>query len=162
LQGTSWVRGAVQVGETTLPFGPITAATDPEWAFDPARLQEIKTLAQLSGGVERIDLTTVWETPPKSGMVELRPWLHIMFLLSFLTDALLTRLGIRLTRLNWHLPQMPNKSERHASPDSRPASSPLTPDAGLPPTPAESAEPAAAADTAARRERFARAKSRWS
>jgi hypothetical protein len=94
-------------------------------------------------------------------MVELRPWLLIMFLLSFLTDTLLTRLGIRLTRLHWHLSQMPNKSEPHASPDSRPASSPLTPDAALPPTPAESAEPAAAADTAARRERFARAKSRW-
>ncbi len=159
LQGTSWLRGAVQVGDTTLPFGPITAATDPEWAFDPARLQELKTLAQHSGGVERLDLTTVWETPAKSGLIELRPWLLVVFLLSFLADALLTRLGIRLTHLSWRLPQLPSKPERRARPAAHPAPSQLTQDDA---PPMESPEPAAAPDTAARRERFARAKARRS
>ncbi len=162
LEDTTWVRGAVQIGETTLPFGPITASTDPEWTFHPARLQELKTLSQLSGGVERLDLTSAWETPAKAGIVELRPWLLVALLLSILADALLTRLGIHLSRLRWHLPQIPIK-RAHATPSaSQPTPSPFIQDAPPPPNPAESSEPAATSDTAVRRERFARAKARRS
>lgn len=162
LEGVTWVRGAVQVGDTTLPFGPITASTDPEWAFHPARLQELKTLSQLSGGAERLDLTTVWETPAKAGSVELRPWLLVVFLLSFLADALLTRLGIHFSRLSWRMPQILIKSGRATASAPRSTPSPLPQDTPPPPDPTESPEPVATPDDAARRERFARAKARRS
>ena len=31
------VRGAVRVGDAALPFGPVNAATNPEWDFDKRR-----------------------------------------------------------------------------------------------------------------------------
>ncbi len=162
MQGTTWVRGAVQAGDTTLPFGPITAATDPEWTFHPAGLQALKTLSQLSGGVERLDLTRVWETPAKSGTVALQPWLLVAFLLGFLADALLTRLGIRLTQQSWQLPKMPIQRVRTAKSLSHPAPSPRPQDTEPPPAPSESPEPVTSPTADARRERFARAKARRS
>lgn len=162
IESTTWVRGAVQIGDTTLPFGPITASTDPEWAFHPARLQELKTLSQLSGGVELLDLTNAWESPARAGLIELRPWLLVALLLSILADALLTRLGLRLTDLSWRFPQLSIKPMRMASRASQFKPSPLSQDTPPPPTPPASPEPAATPDTTARRERFARAKARRS
>ena len=159
LPGASWVRGAAQIGDVVLPFGPIAASIDPEWAFDPARLQALKTLSQLSGGVERLDLTTVWDAPAVAGLVDLRPWLLVAFLLSFLADALCTRLGMRLTRLSWRLPQMAGWPKRRAA--SAPLSAMSSPPQEDAPPPAVP-EPAVTENAAARRERFARAKSRRS
>ena len=158
LPGASWVRGAAQIGDVVLPFGPIAATIDPEWAFDPARLHELKTLSQLSGGVERLDLTTVWDAPAAAGIVELRPWLLVAFLLSFLADALLTRLGMRLTRPSWRLPQIPNLPKQQVRSAAQTIDDPPTSGDAPPLSPPETT----ATDATARRERFARAKSRRS
>lgn len=44
-----WVRGAIQVEEFTLPFGPIVAGSNAEWSFDRSRLGRIGT----SGAIQR-------------------------------------------------------------------------------------------------------------
>ncbi len=94
LQPEVWVRGAIQAGPHTLPFGPIVAGSSVEWTSDPARLQELQALSRGSGGQERLDLSTVWETPRRQEFRGLRPHLLIALLVLFLTETLLTRLGI--------------------------------------------------------------------
>ncbi len=88
-----WMRGAVQVGNYTLPFGPVVAGSNAEWTFDRARLLELEAIARASGGTERIDLTKIWQAPRRSEFRDLRPWLLIALLVVFVADALLTRLG---------------------------------------------------------------------
>jgi hypothetical protein len=90
------VRGAVRVGASSLPFGPLSAAGEVEWSFDHDRLQELQQLSQRSGGVERLDLGTIWDSPRKVHERSLVPWLLPLWLLLMLSDALLTKLGISL------------------------------------------------------------------
>src|SRR5207248_600131 len=66
--------------------------------FDRARLTELQTVSRLSGGVERLDLSKIWEAPRRSEFRDMRPWLLVAFLVVFLADALLTRLGGRLPK----------------------------------------------------------------
>ena len=94
-----WVRGAAQLGKFAVPFGPITAGINPEWTFDHARITELQNVARLSGGGERTDLSKVWTAPRKAEFRDLRSPLLLVFLLTFLTDTLATRLGWQLPRL---------------------------------------------------------------
>ena len=87
------VRGAAQIERTTLPFGPIAAATNAEWQFAREPLIELQTLSRMTGGKERLDLATSWETPPISRFSGIQPWLVVALLLLVVADALLTRLG---------------------------------------------------------------------
>ena len=87
-----WVRGAVQVEQFTLPFGPIVAGSGAEWATDRARLVELEAVARASGGTERVDLTKVWEAPRRSAFRDVRSWLLVALLVLFVLDALLARL----------------------------------------------------------------------
>jgi hypothetical protein len=111
-----WVRGAVQVGQHSLPFGPLVVGNNPEWTFDPQRVQELKALAQKSGGVERVDLTKAWDAPRREEFRDFRSWLLCVLLVTFLTDALLTRLGIEIP-----LPRLGRKPAAPAAPISIPA-----------------------------------------
>ncbi len=86
-------RGAVQVGQTTLPFGPVAASSNAEWQFRREALGELQALSALSGGQERLDLTKSWETPPSPHQIELRPWIIALLLLALVIEALLTKLG---------------------------------------------------------------------
>ena len=88
-----WVRGAIQVEQFTLPFGPLVAGSSAEWANDRARLVELEAVSRGSGGAERVDLTKVWDAPRKSAFRDVRPWLLVALLVLFVTDALLERLG---------------------------------------------------------------------
>ena len=90
-----WVRGAVQLEQFTLPFGPIVAASGAEWMSDRSRIAELEAVARASGGTERVDLTKLWQAPRRSAFRDVRGWLLVTLLLLFVTDALLTRLG-------WH------------------------------------------------------------
>jgi hypothetical protein len=90
------VRGAVRLGGAALPFGPVTAPGLAEWAYDPARLQELKELTQRSGGRERIELASVWDAPRPVTARGIRGWLLTIFVVLLLADALLTRLGVAL------------------------------------------------------------------
>ena len=91
LADTTFVRGAVQIGDTVLPFGPIAAAVDPEWSFDQTRVAELKTVSQISGGNERLDFAGIWEMSQQAVLANWRPWLLWGFLLCFLAEALCTR-----------------------------------------------------------------------
>ncbi|MDR2675622.1 MAG: VWA domain-containing protein, partial [Opitutaceae bacterium] len=91
------VRGAVRLGAAALPFGPVTAGGSAEWSFERERVQELRQLSARSGGMERLDLASVWDAPRPSAARGLRPWLLAAWVALLLTDALLTRLGVRLS-----------------------------------------------------------------
>jgi hypothetical protein len=86
-------RGAVQVGESVLPFGPVAAGSNAEWQFRREAVSELQALSNMTGGRERLDLATAWETPPQQHPFELRPWLVALLLLVVVAEALMTRLG---------------------------------------------------------------------
>jgi hypothetical protein len=92
----SWVRGAVQVGNVTLPFGPIVAGRNPEWALDRQRVEELKAVARMSGGGERVNLKDIWKAPRRAAFQDLREWLLVVWLGLFLWEALQTRTGISM------------------------------------------------------------------
>ena len=96
LESGSFYRGAVAVGATRLPFGPLAAPMGVEWSYDEDRVRELSALSQASGGVERTDLSDAWEAPAFGGELELRAHLLAAFLLVFLADGLVARTGWRL------------------------------------------------------------------
>jgi hypothetical protein len=87
-----WTRGAIRVGDHTLPFGPIAAGLNPEWTFDPARRAELTTASQVSNGTERVDLSKIWTAPRRQSHQDIQTYLLLAFLLTFLAEALQTRL----------------------------------------------------------------------
>jgi hypothetical protein len=93
------VRGAVQAGPHTLPFGPLVAGSSVEWNPDPARIQELRALSKATGGEERLELSGVWQAPRYQEYRSLRPYLLVTLLGVFLAEALLTRMGV--TKINW-------------------------------------------------------------
>jgi hypothetical protein len=95
LEPERWVRGAIQVENFTMPFGPLVAGSNLEWTFDPARLLELQSAARATGGVERLDLTKIWQAPRRAEFYDLRNALLGLLLGVFVLDALGTRLGWR-------------------------------------------------------------------
>jgi len=98
LEDASSVRGAVRIGQTALPFGPLNVITNPEWSWDRRRLQELAATAARSGGAERMDLSDIWSAPRAAAWSPLTRWLLIFFLLVLLLEAWQTRSGWTLTR----------------------------------------------------------------
>ncbi len=96
LRASEWIRGAVRAGDHALSFGPIITGTRPEWAFDRTRIAELRNLARLSDGKERLDLSGIWQAPRQPAFRDLRTWLIPLLLGLFLLDVLLTRLGGQL------------------------------------------------------------------
>jgi hypothetical protein len=95
------VRGAVQFGPYAFPFGPVVAGRNPEWDLDPARVRELQTVANVSGGAERLDLTTIWDAPRASSFLDIHLWLLSAALLCVLFDALWTRLQWSFSLALW-------------------------------------------------------------
>jgi hypothetical protein len=98
----SVVRGAVQVGEHALPFGPLGVGSAVEWAFDPERLVELRAVSSQTGGRELLDLSAAWQRPPFIAETSLALPVGILMLIAILTEAL-------LTRTDWKLPAWRNK-----------------------------------------------------
>jgi hypothetical protein len=94
-------RGAVRVGTTALPFGPLTVAGAAEWAFDRARLAELQALSAASGGQERLDLAEVWRAPRPVAWRPVRAWVLMALAVLLVTEAALTRLGYSLMPRRW-------------------------------------------------------------
>ena len=87
-------RGAVQIGKTTLPFGPVQAGKGVEWQFRREAPAELRALSAASGGRERLDLATSWEAPTvQRQFADLRSWVLAAVLVGIVADALLTRVG---------------------------------------------------------------------
>lgn len=101
------VRGAIQVGEHALPFGPVTVGSSVEWAFEPERLAELRTVSAQTGGRELVNLEDAWLRPPNRQDVSLRLWIALAMLVFLIAEALLTRTGWKLP-----LPAMPNFAPR--------------------------------------------------
>jgi hypothetical protein len=152
------LRGAVHVGTAVLPFGPLTVGVSPEWAFDRERQLELAQVSRLSGGEERLDLSEIWTAPRRSAYRDIRDWLAIFFLGTFLAEALVARMGWSLPTVAWR-PKRPRvamprrrkmkKVEAHELP-------PPVPVEPEPPLPGDETE----AEAAQRRSRYARAKRR--
>ncbi|MEO7414195.1 MAG: VWA domain-containing protein, partial [Opitutaceae bacterium] len=98
------VRGAVRIGAISLPFGPLTISSSAEWNFDLTRRRELQQLSVRSGGRERLDLATIWNAPRMAMWRSVRNGLLIAWVVLFLVDAGLTRLGISLVPRRKPLP----------------------------------------------------------
>ncbi|MEI6536812.1 MAG: vWA domain-containing protein, partial [Verrucomicrobiaceae bacterium] len=93
-----YLRGAVKIGDVALPFGPVNVVSNPEWAFDKARLEEMKAVSARSGGRERVDLSDVWHATRMPAWRNMQHWLLIGLLLALLLEAWQTRAGWTLRR----------------------------------------------------------------
>ncbi|MCB1225099.1 MAG: hypothetical protein KDK99_04740, partial [Verrucomicrobiales bacterium] len=98
LENQDMVRGAVRLGDAALPFGPLSVMANPEWDQDPQRLQELAEVSRLSGGVERLDLSEVWQAPRPPAWRSLLPILLPILLVLLLLEAWQTRAGWQLFR----------------------------------------------------------------
>lgn len=150
------VRGAIQVGEHALPFGPLTVGSSVEWAFEPERLAELRTVSSLTGGRELLDLSKAWLRPPSRQDVSLRLWIALAMLVFLIAEALLTRTGWKLP-----IPALPSfeKREKVVKPKKVKAPKPEAP--VMPTVPDEKPIVAAKqepADESERRSRYQRAK----
>ncbi len=87
------VHGVVQVGPYSLGFGPMSTGVNPEWDTEEARWRELTTVAAVSGGVERTDLSRAWEGTPALRWLPLQTPFLIALVVVFLVEALATRLG---------------------------------------------------------------------
>jgi hypothetical protein len=95
----SVVRGAVQVGENALPFGPLSVGSSVEWAFEPERVAELRAVSSQTQGRELLDISKAWLRPPFVAETSLRLPLGIAMVILTLAEALMTRTG-------WKLPQL--------------------------------------------------------
>ncbi len=93
------VRGAVQVGGQAISFGPTIVGTSTEWAFDEARVEELRRVSQASGGRELLEMSQAWRSPTVSRFTDLSVWLFILTLLLVLFEAFVTRTGWKMPRL---------------------------------------------------------------
>ncbi len=91
------VRGAVQVGEHALPFGPVGVGSSVEWSFDAERLAELRLVANQTTGRELLDLSQAWLRPPFVAESSLALPLGIALVVLILFEAL-------VTRTDWKLP----------------------------------------------------------
>lgn len=98
-------RGAVRMGASTLPFGPIAAPGGAEWDFSRERLSELRAISAASGGVERDELASAWRDRVPGSDLELREALLWSFLIVFLFEALMSRVGWTLPEIAWLAPR---------------------------------------------------------
>jgi hypothetical protein len=157
-------RGAVQIGEAAIPFGPVVVGSSPEWNFDRGRIEELRQLSAQSGGEERNNLAEVWKQPERKEFASIQPALLVVALLLILADALATRMGWSWSSLRGHV-RVPSRSHPSATGAAYQAAAPVP--SSAPPTSRPAPQPGRAdAGTAAdgdssgsqRRSRFDRAK----
>ena len=96
-------RGAVRVGNTAMPFGPLGVAGSTEWSFERERLTELRQLVARSDGQERLDLAQIWRAPRPPAWQSVRNWFLIAWAVVFVADALLTRIGVSLLPRRFNL-----------------------------------------------------------
>lgn len=90
------VRGAVQIAGHALTFGPVSAGTNVEWAFDDEAVAELRATSDRTGGRELVDLSKAWLRPPMVVETSLRNPLLVLLLAMILLEALVARTGWRM------------------------------------------------------------------
>ncbi|QJE98742.1 VWA domain-containing protein [Luteolibacter luteus] len=150
------VRGAIQVGEYALPFGPVTVGSSVEWAFEPERLEELRAVSRQTGGRELLDLSTAWLRPPSRQDVSLRMWIALAMLVFLVVEALMTRTGWKLP-----IPALPHWAPREKEVKAKKvkAPKPVTPVVTPEEKPIVTAQQSEAESTE-RKSRYQRAKDR--
>ncbi|MBX3740094.1 MAG: VWA domain-containing protein [Akkermansiaceae bacterium] len=155
LEEGSVVRGAVQVGEHALAFGPVNVGSSVEWSFDSARVAELRSVSAQTGGRELLDLSTAWLRPPFIAETNLRLPLGIALVLLIIAEALMTRTGWRLPQ--FALPQRAPQPKIPKAPKYKPAKPVIPQVKEEEPSPSPVLEEV---DESTRRSRFQRAKDR--
>jgi len=151
LEEGSVVRGAVQIAENAIPFGPISVGSSIEWAFEPEPLAELRAVSRQTGGRELLDLKKAWLRPPFISETNLRLPLGIAILLLVIVEALVTRTGWKLPE--FALPKRTSKAPKPVRPKTPPSPRPAEKNQPAPPPPTPPSD-------SARRSRFQRAKDR--
>ena len=160
LEEGSLVRGVIQTGEHAIPFGPLIVGSSTEWAFDPERLSELRSVSSQTGGRELLDLSQAWLRPTVIRETDLRIPLVILALVLILLDALITRTGwkLPLPALNTNkkvsaTPERPISEVTTNTPQPTPTASEPAKDTVKPPSTESPAAP-----SSSRSSRFDRAK----
>jgi len=86
-------KGAIQLGEITMPFGPLATNQNVEWQQLPARLRELDKLAISTGGRHLTQLEHIWKSERSKRYVSLRFWILITMLPILLFEFFRTRIG---------------------------------------------------------------------
>ncbi|MFT5466062.1 MAG: putative membrane protein [Verrucomicrobiales bacterium] len=163
------VRGAIQIGDAAIPFGPLVVGGSPEWRFDGIRKEELKQASVVSGGNELIELSDAWERPEKREPSTIHSWLFACLFGLVISDALITRMGWQIPLFDSFFQKFakrrraktkyakqnvrnrpPSVLEQSASSKTHPAAAEKTPES----------EPKKDEAVEARKSRFARAKKR--
>ena len=87
-------RGAVRIGGSVIPFGPVSQQVDPEWAMPPESGNAFLDLVNRTGGRERMDLPSIFREPRPGTSLQLRPILLWSACVLLVLDALFTRTGL--------------------------------------------------------------------
>ncbi|RYD48328.1 MAG: VWA domain-containing protein, partial [Verrucomicrobiaceae bacterium] len=156
LEEGSIVRGAVQVGENALPFGPLSVGSSVEWAFEPERLAELRTVSTQTNGRELLDLSKAWLRPPFIAETSLRLPLGIALVLLVIVEAL-------MTRTDWKLPEFamaPRQKRPKVAKAPKPKPVRKEPESFVPAAQPENEKPVTPPAETERSSRFQRAKDR--
>lgn len=92
-------RGAISLGESALPFGPLMSGVDEEWQRDGESVRRLLEVARNSGGVSVSNLSDAWKQAPSNQQVSLKWWLLLGILALLLLDVAETRLGFDVVGL---------------------------------------------------------------
>jgi hypothetical protein len=151
------VRGAVQVGEHALAFGPLGVGSAVEWAFEPEKLTELRAVSNQTGGRELLDISKAWLRPPFIAETTLHLPLGIALVLLVLLEALTTRTDWKLPQFaTWRRPPAAAKPIRAPKARPKPVEVPVV----EPTITAEAEKPETPPDLTQRGSRFQRAKNR--
>lgn len=101
LQEGILIKGAIQAGQYALPFGPLMVGANTEWAFDPDRLLELKSLSAHTNGRELTDISKAWIRPEVSIQKSLILPFSILLLCILLIEALVARIGFKFNFSKW-------------------------------------------------------------
>lgn len=84
----SIARGAVRIGNSVIPFGPVNLQTAPEWVMPIKAREAFLDMVRRTGGKERMDLPSIFQ--------EFRPVssLQLGAVILIVLNALFTRTGL--------------------------------------------------------------------
>lgn len=136
LRGGGLLRGALQLDGQVIPFGPIAPPLGAEWRFDPAMPLALQQLSQSSGGVNRIDLASIWQAPRSVTLRGIRVPLLWTALMLLLVEAAWTRLQGQRIQIDLRRPGHSRKPAIRAQMPAPPVAVPEAVAPSPPPDPA--------------------------
>lgn len=121
LQGARTYLSTVEMdGLNPVSLPPVTLPYSPEYA--PADRRQaaafLASMAQSTGGKERIDVSGIWEDlPSKKQLISMTPWLVLLAVVAFLLEVFQRRTGL-LSTMRWDIaiPEKVKGSWRKARP----------------------------------------------